>query len=116
VKLTTAFSLTKVAFQTGSMELTADSKERLDVAAETMKNYDGYTYKIQGHTDSSGNEASNVTLSKNRAESVKAYLVSKGIATASLTAEGFGSSQPIASNETQEGKKANRRVVFEIVK
>lgn len=88
----------------------------MGIAVDTMKNYEGYSYKVQGHTDSSGKESFNLTLSTKRAESVKAYLVSKGIDASILSAKGFGSSQPIASNDTKEGKEKNRRVVFEIIK
>ena len=80
-----------------------------------MKKYEGYHYKIQGHTDSVGNEEANLRLSGKRAEAVRAYLISKGIDANSLTAEGFGSSQPIAPNDTKAGREANRRVVFEII-
>ena len=110
-----AFSLTKVAFKTGSMQLTEDSKHRLDTAINTMKEYEGYAYKIQGHTDSKGKEEYNLSLSTKRAETVKNYLLSKGIDSDILSSEGFGSSQPIASNDTKEGREANRRVVFEII-
>jgi outer membrane protein OmpA-like peptidoglycan-associated protein len=116
IKLMNAFSLTKVAFQTGSMQLTSASKKRLDLAINTMNEYEGYTYKIQGHTDSRGKEAFNLVLSTKRAESVKVYLVSKGIDEKILSAEGFGSLQPIASNDTRSGREENRRVVFEIIK
>jgi len=115
-KLMKAFSLTEVAFHTGSARLTTGSKQRLDVAVDTIKNYEGYTYKIQGHTDSIGSDSANLALSAKRAEAVKAYLVSKGIDKNILTAEGFGSSHPIASNDTRQGREKNRRVVFEIVK
>ena len=111
-----AFSLTHVEFKTGSARLTTASKRRLDRAVNTMKNYEGYSYKIQGHTDNVGNEAANLALSARRAEAVKAYLVSKGIDENILTAEGYGSSQPIASNDTREGREKNRRVVFEIIR
>jgi outer membrane protein OmpA-like peptidoglycan-associated protein len=115
VKLMNAFSLTKVAFKTGSMQLTTDSKQRLDVAVNTMKMYKGYSYKVQGHTDSRGKEAFNLKLSTKRAEAVKAYLVSKGIDESVLSAEGFGSSQPISTNDTKKGREENRRVIFEII-
>ncbi len=115
-KLTDAFSLTKVEFRTGSMQLTNESKKRLTKAASVMKKYEGYSYKIQGHTDNRGSESFNIKLSKKRAEAVKAYLVSQGVDAGILSTEGLGSSQPIASNDTREGRFQNRRVVFEIIK
>jgi len=114
-KLMKAFSLTHVAFRTGSANLTLGSKERLDMVVSTMKNYEGYSYKIQGHTDSVGDESANLALSGKRAEAVKRYLVSQGIDEYILSAEGFGSSYPIASNETKAGREKNRRVVFKII-
>jgi OOP family OmpA-OmpF porin len=69
---------------------------------------------ITGHTDSSGDEKSNVALSTTRAKSVVAYLVSQGVAAESLTAKGAGSSQPIADNTTEDGKLKNRRIAFAI--
>ena len=115
-KLSDAFSLTNVKFKTGSMQLTNESKKRLKEAATVMKKYEGYSYKIQGHTDNRGNENFNIRLSGKRAEAVKSYLVSQGVDAAILSTEGFGSAQPIASNDTREGRIQNRRVVFEIVK
>jgi len=66
--------------------------------------------KIDGHTDSDGSDAFNLKLSDGRAASVKKYLVSKGIDESRLVSEGFGESQPIASNDTPEGRQQNRRV------
>ena len=114
-KLINAFSLTKVAFRTGSSVLTLASKQRLDKAIETMKQYEGYQYQIQGFTDNVGKASSNLKLSDKRAKAVKAYLISKGIDVNILSAEGFGSADPIASNDTKQGREANRRVVFKIV-
>ena len=115
-KLSDAFSLTKVEFKTGSMQLTGQSKKRLKEAANVMKNYEGYSYKIQGHTDNRGDENFNIALSGKRAKAVKAYLVSQGVSAGILSTEGFGSAQPVASNDTKEGRVQNRRVVFEIIK
>jgi OOP family OmpA-OmpF porin len=98
------------------MQLTNESKKRLKEAATVMKKYEGYSYKIQGHTDNRGNENFNIRLSGKRAEAVKSYLVSQGVDAAILSTEGFGSAQPIANNDTREGRIQNRRVVFEIVK
>ena len=115
-KLTDAFSLTKVKFKTGSMQLTNESKKRLKDVVSVMQKYEGYSYKIQGHTDNRGNENFNIRLSGKRANAVKLYLVSQGIDAGVLSTEGFGSANPIASNDTREGRVQNRRVVFEIVK
>src|SRR5690606_1577287 len=70
---------------------------------------------IEGHASSEGNPDFNRTLSDNRAKAVRAYLVSQGISEEMLTAKGFGSDNPIASNDTEEGREKNRRVEFNIV-
>ena len=114
-KLNRAFSLTRVAFKTNSMLLTNESKRRLDETARVMNQYPQFSFKIQGHTDSRGRESYNLTLSQQRAEKVKEYLISKGVDANSLTSEGFGSAYPIADNNTKAGRIKNRRVVFEIV-
>jgi outer membrane protein OmpA-like peptidoglycan-associated protein len=114
-RLLDTFSLTKVEFKTNSMNLTTASKTRLDKTAEVMKEYSGYRYIIQGHTDSTGDEVYNVTLSGKRANKVKEYLISQGVDASILSTKGFGSSNPIASNDTKEGRLMNRRVVFKII-
>lgn len=70
---------------------------------------------IEGHASSEGNADFNRTLSDNRAKAVRQYLISQGIAEDTLTAKGFGSDKPIASNDTEEGREKNRRVEFNIV-
>ena len=112
--IVSTFKLSKVEFKTASAILTDKSTELLDRVSDIMKENTGYNYKIQGHTDSQGKDTSNLKLSQERAESVKNYLISKGVSGASLSTEGFGSSAPIADNATKEGRLLNRRVVFEI--
>ena len=75
-----------------------------------LNKYDAATLAIQGHTDSDGSDAFNLTLSQKRTDSVKKYLTSKGISESRLTATGFGETMPIASNKTSLGKAKNRRV------
>ncbi len=111
-----AFELTKVEFEVNSMKLTKKSEELLNTTAEVMKKYPDFKYNIQGHTDNRGNEKFNIKLSGKRAEQVKKYLISRGIRAEILSTEGIGSAEPIADNNTTEGRILNRRVVFQILK
>ena len=72
--------------------------------------------EISGHTDNSGNEANNLRLSGARAKSVADYLIGKGINKERIKIKGYGSSQPIAENKSEEGRAKNRRVEFKILK
>ncbi len=107
--------MTKVAFKTNKSVLTKESKRLLNEAATAISENPNFHYNIQGHTDSSGNDAYNLSLSAKRAESVKVYLINQGVDSTLLSAQGFGSSMPIADNATRTGRLENRRVVFEIV-
>ena len=69
-------------------------------------------FEVQGHTDNTGNAASNQTLSEQRAQAIVSKLVEMGISPSRLTAKGFGQSSPIADNSTDEGRAKNRRVEF----
>jgi OOP family OmpA-OmpF porin len=75
----------------------------------TEKNF---SLKLAGHTDNTGSMALNMRLSKERAEAVKAYLVAQGANASRIEATGYGPTQPIASNKTEEGRQTNRRVEF----
>ena len=83
--------------------------------AERLKGYDG-KITITGHTDDTGTEPHNLVLSRRRAETVAAYLRSKGIATGRIKVNGLGSAQPVADNTTEEGRRANRRVEITLEK
>ncbi|MDR3327578.1 MAG: OmpA family protein [Prevotellaceae bacterium] len=112
------FSLEQIEFKSNSSELAQSTKTRLDEFAKVLTT-EATDNKIcvYGHTDNKGTPAYNMTLSKERANSVKNYLISKGVKAASfLKVEGFGQSKPIASNDTEEGRTKNRRVEFEICK
>src|SRR5262249_39648997 len=78
--------------------------------AKTLNKYDDTDVLIEGHTDSSGDDAYNQTLSEKRASSVEDYLGTQGVKTSRLTKKGYGESQPVASNETESGRRNNRRV------
>jgi len=100
----------KVLFDTGSSKLQPGAKAALDQVAEVLKEYPDYRVRIEGHTDSTGDALTNNTLSQARAESVLNYLYQKGVPFDSLTAVGIGSSRPVATNKTPEGRQLNRRV------
>ena len=84
----------------------------LDEAATVLRNNPDLNVEIQGHTDNTGTAKYNLWLSQQRAESAMNYLVDKGIDPGTLTAKGYGFEQPVASNDTPEGRAKNRRVEF----
>ncbi len=97
-------------FNLNSYELQADTKANLDDLAKTLKKYDDTNILIEGHTDSSGDDAYNMRLSDNRADAVKDYLNDKGIKSGRIETKGYGESQPLETNETEAGRAKNRRV------
>jgi len=99
-----------ILFDTGKTTLKENSTTVLDNVAAILEQYPNSQFYIDGHTDSVGREDSNQTLSEGRASAVVAYLIEKGIASNRLEARGFGESNPIASNNTREGRRTNRRV------
>lgn len=100
----------KIYFETNSAKLKLISNAQLDDLSAILKKYDGVNLTIEGHTDSDADDAYNMTLSQKRTESVKDYLVSKGVDASRLTAIGYGETRPIADNKKAEGKAKNRRV------
>jgi OOP family OmpA-OmpF porin len=99
-----------VNFATGKAELTPESQTILDGVAESLVANEEIKVQVGGHTDNTGSAAVNKRLSAARAEAVRQYLISKGVAANRLTAAGFGPSKPIASNKTAAGRAQNRRV------
>jgi outer membrane protein OmpA-like peptidoglycan-associated protein len=100
----------KLFFENASAKLQASSYIQLDYLVEILNRYNATNLQIGGHTDNVGGDAYNINLSQLRAESVKIYLINKGIPATRLTALGFGDGKPIASNNTSSGKAKNRRV------
>jgi outer membrane protein OmpA-like peptidoglycan-associated protein len=88
----------------------------LEAITAILKEYPSANFSIEGHTDSDGKDAANLTLSENRAAAVKNYLIEKGISASRLSSKGFGESMPIDSNKTKAGKANNRRVEVKFVK
>lgn len=91
------------------------SFESLNELAQVM-NQTTWNLKLSGHTDNKGSESYNLKLSENRAKAVKNYLVAQGVDPSRIESKGFGSTQPIAPNDTEENRAINRRVEFQIVK
>jgi outer membrane protein OmpA-like peptidoglycan-associated protein len=113
---------TNILFETGSVLLKSpESFQQLDIAGRSFKKAmevgkaDKWVIEVAGHTDNVGNPQNNAKLSKERAEAIRQYLLQTyGLPPTSVVAQGYGDSQPIASNDTAEGREANRRVVFKV--
>jgi OOP family OmpA-OmpF porin len=99
-----------VEFEFDSAKLTSVSSVVLDAATDSLNQCPNIAVGIQGHTDSVGNDAYNMSLGLRRANSVKDFLVSKGVSASRLSTKSFGETQPVASNDTAEGRALNRRV------
>jgi outer membrane protein OmpA-like peptidoglycan-associated protein len=104
-----------VRFDTGQATLTAQAKTNLDKLVPVFKEYPDTNIEIYGYTDSTGSPEFNLTLSQKRAESVKNYLISSGLVSSRLKTTGLGIADPIATNDTAEGRRQNRRVEFAIL-
>lgn len=103
-----------VEFEVGSATLTARGRAILDELAPTLQGLANRSVAVIGHTDNAGSRAANLALSQARADSVKGYLVGKGIDPVTLATSGVGPDQPVASNETAEGRSRNRRIEFRV--
>lgn len=114
---TANFSFDNIGFDFGTATLNDESKTVLDKVAEVLKKSPVWsTLEINGNTDNIGAASYNKKLSEKRADTVKNYLAGKGIDASKLIAKGFGEDNPIATNDTPEGRMKNRRVDFKITK
>jgi outer membrane protein OmpA-like peptidoglycan-associated protein len=104
-----------VRFETNSAVLTGQATTVLDHVAASLNGQKNIKVEIDGHTDNVGSPAYNLLLSQQRAESVRQYLIGKGVDASRMTTQGFGETRPVASNKTAEGRDANRRVEFKII-
>ena len=112
--LDTALANRIVEFNSGAASLTPAGQAVLDEMAAALLKLSGKKVEVIGNTDASGNRVSNLALSQSRANAVKDYLVSKGVAANSLSTLGLGSDRPVASNATPEGRARNRRIEFRV--
>jgi len=99
-----------VLFESGKSQLLPAASQRLKDVAKALKEDDKHTFNVMGFTDSTGSKEINDTLSKQRAESVRSYLVAQGVPSDKIRSEGMGPSSPVADNASPEGRANNRRV------
>lgn len=107
-----AIVLEGVVFKSGSAEITSASEDILTKAYNTLNQNPEIEVQIQGHTDNVGKKSSNMKLSQQRADAVKAYLVKRGIVESRISTKGFGPDKPVTSNKTADGRQKNRRIEF----
>ncbi len=107
--------LKHVFYNTGSAALSDLSKHELDNLANILKSNSGVIVELAGHTDSQGEDASNLELSQNRAENVMNYLNNKGLDNSRLRYTGYGETLPLGNNDTAEGRELNRRTELRII-
>ncbi len=103
-----------VNFDFNKSDIRADARPILDEAVSTLKEYKDITLSVDGYTDGIGTEAYNQKLSERRARAVADYLAKGGIAASRMTVKGFGKSNPVATNDTAEGRAENRRVELKV--
>ncbi|APX89583.1 hypothetical protein BV394_07535 [Brevirhabdus pacifica] len=105
----------KITFAPGSLEIDPESLPTVDAIARILDECTDVRFEIGGHTDSQGREEMNLNLSQARADSVLNALMARQVLTGNLTAKGYGESDPIADNDTEDGREANRRIEFRLL-
>lgn len=108
-------TLDHVLFHRGTANIIDGSEKELNLVVEVMNDNPDIKILLKGHTDNTGDPVKNVQLSEARVKAVKAYILSQGINAFRVTGKGYGGNEPIASNETEETRKLNRRVEFEVI-
>src|SRR5262249_47111095 len=103
-------NMSDVLFDTGRYTLKPGAREKLAKISSIILAHPGLTMQIEGHTNSVGGDEFNQQLSERRAGSVRDFLAEQGVPRNSITARGFGKTQPVASNDTAEGRQRNRRI------
>lgn len=104
-----------ITFAVGKSDIRADFYSVLNSVAQALKQYDQTTVRISGYTDSTGPLSLNQRLSEDRAASVRSYLLAQGVASDRIDSAGYGPANPIASNASEEGRQANRRVEIKLI-
>ncbi|WP_130803440.1 OmpA family protein [Acinetobacter ihumii] len=109
-----ALNMQIINFATGSAAIPDENKAVLDQAATLLQKVPNLSLNVEGYTDSTGNADTNKALSQKRAQSVVDYLTAKGVSSSTLKAVGYGAENPVADNETEQGKFRNRRIEFKL--
>jgi len=115
VRLGSSVVLQNIFFDYDSYALKEESFPELEKVLRFMKDNSSVNIEVSGHTDNTGQETKNQSLSVNRARSVADYLVRNGIIQGRIKVAGYGSGKPIASNETEQGRSTNRRIEFRVL-
>lgn len=104
-----------ITFATNRAEIRSDFYDVLNSVVLVLKEYNKTNVRISGHTDSTGSDKINQKLSEDRADNVRNYLISQQVNSSRIDAAGYGSHSPIASNDTESGRQANRRVEMQLI-
>ncbi|WP_299281076.1 OmpA family protein [uncultured Tateyamaria sp.] len=115
-EISNILATSKITFEPSSATIDASALGTMDDIAELLQQCGDIKLEIQGHTDSQGREEMNESLSQARAQSVLNELRARRVLTSTYTAKGYGESDPIADNETEEGREANRRIEFKLIR
>lgn len=116
IKVGETFQLNNVYFAFNKWDLLPESFDELNTVVKFLTENPKVEIQVSGHTDNIGSDSYNMNLSQKRADAVKNYLVSKGIAAKRVSSKGYGKTKPIATNSTELGREQNRRVEFTITK
>jgi outer membrane protein OmpA-like peptidoglycan-associated protein len=114
IEVNASIVLNNIFFDINKYDLKPESRVELDKLTQLLKENPTLHVQINGHTDNAGNPSDNLTLSNNRAKAVVNYLISNGIAAERLSSKGFGETQPVAGNNTEEGRAKNRRTEMKV--
>jgi OmpA-OmpF porin, OOP family len=116
IEVGASVNLKSVLFELGTTELLEESYSELNVVVDFLNANPRVEIILEGHTDNRGDRVKNLLLSQQRVDKIKAYLVSKGINGKRIRGKGYGGSRPVATSDSEEARKLNRRVEFRILK